>query len=139
MPIRSFKEGVPAEVDWVSGACLLVQRKAVEEVGLLDDAFFMYWEDADWCRRMWDGGWKVIYYPDAVVTHIAGESSRKNHIQASLEFHRSAHRLYKKHHPQIAGFWWPIIAGLLYLRFIMSTGFHYMKNIFANEWLKERP
>jgi GT2 family glycosyltransferase len=127
----------PATVDWVSGACMLVRRKAVEEVGFLDDAFFMYWEDADWCRRIWRNGWKVIYYPGAVVIHTAGESSRKNHLRASLEFHRSAFRLYRKHQPQTAGFWWPVIAGALYARFIMVSGIHLLRQL-TDLFLKER-
>ncbi len=119
----------PMAVDWVSGACMLVRRKAAESTGLLDRNFFMYWEDADWCRRMWNKGWKVIYYPGASVTHIAGESSRKNHIQASQEFHRSAYRLYRKHHPQIGKIWWPAITVALYLRFLIVTGLYLTRKI----------
>ena len=49
------------DVDWVSGACMLVRRKAIDDIGLMDEQFFMYWEDADWCRRMRHKGWKVVY------------------------------------------------------------------------------
>ncbi len=58
-----------AEVDWVSGACLLARRAMLEEVGLLDETFFMYYEETDLCRRAWDAGWKVIYFPDTTVLH----------------------------------------------------------------------
>ena len=54
------------EVDWVSGSCMLVRRQAIEAVGLLDEQFFMYWEDADWCRRMGQKGWKVMYAPNGI-------------------------------------------------------------------------
>ena len=117
----------PTTVDWVSGACMMIRRRAVEEVGLLDEAFFMYWEDADWCRRMWNRGWKVVYYPNASVIHTAGESSRKNHLQASLAFHQSAYRLYQKHSPQVAKIWWPVIAGALGIRFLLVTGNHFIR------------
>ena len=89
----------------------------------------MYWEDADWCRRMWNRGWKVVYYPNASVIHTAGESSRKNHLQASLAFHQSAYRLYQKHSPQVAKFWWPVIAGALGIRFLLVTGIHFIRRL----------
>ena len=123
------KQNMPTAVDWVSGACMLIRRKAVEEVGLLDDKFFMYWEDADWCRRMWKSGWKVIYYPDASVIHTAGESSRKNHMQSSMAFHQSAYRLYKKHSPNIAKYWWPVVAGALAVRFLIVIGIHFIQSL----------
>lgn len=131
------KNETPMAVDWVSGACMLVRRKAIESVGLLDSGFFMYWEDADWCRRMWNKGWEVTYYPGASVTHTAGESSRKNHIQASMEFHRSAYRLYKKHHPQMVKYGWPVIAVALASRFLLATGIHFIRR-FIDLFSKER-
>ena len=86
----------PMEVDWVSGACMVVKREAIEKVGGLDDRFFLYWEDADWCARMWESGWKVIYYPRAAVRHFTGASSRKRYLRSVFEFHKSAYRLYEK-------------------------------------------
>lgn len=64
---RDFPRTV--EVDWVSGACLLARRETLEEIGLLDEAFFMYCEETDLCRRAWDAGWKVAYFPQATVLH----------------------------------------------------------------------
>ncbi|MBT3367815.1 MAG: glycosyltransferase, partial [Nitrospina sp.] len=87
----------PMEVDWVSGACMLVRREAVNQVGLLDETFFMYWEDADWCRRMWQKGWKVVYFPRASVAHYVGVSSETNIFRSVLEFHRSIFHLFDKH------------------------------------------
>ncbi|MCF8127339.1 MAG: glycosyltransferase [Deltaproteobacteria bacterium] len=87
----------PMEVDWVSGACMLVRRDAINSVGPLDERFFMYWEDADWCRRMWRKGWKVIYFPEASMIHHVGVSSESNIFRSVLEFHRSIYRLFDKH------------------------------------------
>lgn len=87
----------PIEVDWVSGACMLINRNAIDNVGPLDERFFLYWEDADWCRRMWQKGWKVIYFPQAAVYHYTGGSSRKELISSILEFHKSAYKLFEKH------------------------------------------
>lgn len=94
-----IREKTPVKVDWVSGACMIVRRQAVYDVGMLDEKFFMYWEDADWCRRMGDKGWDVIYYPEASVIHFVGGSSEKNLIKSVIEFHKSVYYFYVKHHP----------------------------------------
>lgn len=91
------KGDAPLEVDWVSGACMVVRRKAIEDVGPLDERFFMYWEDADWCRRMWNHGWRVVYFPGASIYHYAGKSSDQNLFQSTIEFHKSAYRLFSKY------------------------------------------
>jgi GT2 family glycosyltransferase len=93
-----IQERTPVKVDWVSGACMMVRRQAVEDVGMLDENFFMYWEDADWCRRMGDKGWDVVYYPEASVIHCVGASSEKNLIKSVVEFHKSVYYFYDKHH-----------------------------------------
>jgi glycosyltransferase involved in cell wall biosynthesis len=96
--LTARSDGVtPMEVDWVSGACMLVRREAVNHVGPLDDKFFMYWEDADWCRRMWQKGWKVVYFPRSSVMHYVGVSSETNIFRSVFEFHRSIYRLFDKH------------------------------------------
>jgi hypothetical protein len=65
----------PREVDWVGGACFLVRRQAIAQVGLLDEAFFMYAEEMDWCYRMHRAGWLVYHHPGAEVVHVGGASS----------------------------------------------------------------
>lgn len=62
------------EVDWVSGACLMVRREVVERTGGFDEEYFLFVEDMDWCRRIRDAGWTVAYVPEAVVTHRIGVS-----------------------------------------------------------------
>ncbi|MCK5852876.1 glycosyltransferase family 2 protein [bacterium] len=88
----------PLTVDWVSGACMMVRRTAIEDVGLMDENFFMYWEDADWCRRMIHKEWKVVYYPGASIVHFSGKSSDHNLIQSVVAFHKSAYYLFKKYY-----------------------------------------
>ncbi len=87
----------PMEVDWVSGACMLVRREAIDQVGEFDCGFFMYWEDADWCRRMAHEGWRVVYFPGAAVLHHVGVSSEQNLPRSVIEFHKSAYYYFKKH------------------------------------------
>jgi hypothetical protein len=66
---------VPGPVDWVDGACLLIRREAVEQIGLLDEQYFLYAEELDWCRRAWGHGWQVFALPDVTVIHHQGQSS----------------------------------------------------------------
>jgi GT2 family glycosyltransferase/glycosyltransferase involved in cell wall biosynthesis len=98
--LTSRCDGVnPMEVDWVSGACMIVRRKAIAEVGVFDERFFMYWEDADWCQRMRDAGWKVVYFPRASVVHYVGGSSNQIVLKSQIAFHKSAYLLFEKHNP----------------------------------------
>lgn len=63
--------------DWVLGAAMLVRASAIETVGLMDERYFLYFEDVDWCKRFWHNGYKVVYFPDAIVYHYyPRESSR---------------------------------------------------------------
>lgn len=64
------------DVAWVSAACLLARREMIAEVGLLDEGFFMYYEDVDWCFRARQAGWRVVWVPEAVVAHELGGSAR---------------------------------------------------------------
>jgi len=86
-------------VDWLSGACLVARRAAVEQVGGMDEAFFMFNEDVDWCRRMHDAGWGVDYVHDAVVVHHIGASRKRTANRVILERHRGMIHYFRKHHP----------------------------------------
>jgi GT2 family glycosyltransferase len=106
----------PMEVDWVSGACILLRRSALEEVGYFDERFFIYWEDADLCRRMWQKGWKVVYFPQATVYHYVGGSSRLKPIRSILEFHKSVYRIFNKYNNPHLRFLNPFVLVALALR-----------------------
>jgi len=88
----------PMSVDWVSGACMFVRRKAIDDVGLFDEhLFFMYWEDADWCKRMWENGWKTVYFPRASIVHHVGCSSKTRPLRSIVEFHNSSYKIIRKY------------------------------------------
>jgi hypothetical protein len=84
-------------VDWVSGACMLVRRDALASVGGFDEGYFLYWEDADLCRRLRTAGWETRYMPGATAVHDVGQSSRNARGLANREFHRSAYRYFATH------------------------------------------
>lgn len=87
----------PVIVDWVSGACMLVRREAIEQVGLLDERFFLYFEDNDWCLRMRRAGWRIVYDPRFEVAHVGGASLPQRHQAASF-YYQSLIRFYEKHY-----------------------------------------
>jgi len=89
---------VPAEVDSVVGAFMMVRAEAARQVGLLDESFFMYGEDLDWAFRIKAAGWKVLYNPEVVVLHYKGASSRRNSRKAIVEFYRAMDVFYRKHY-----------------------------------------
>jgi N-acetylglucosaminyl-diphospho-decaprenol L-rhamnosyltransferase len=82
-------------VDWVSGACMIIPTERFRSVGMLDEGYFMYWEDADWCRRASTSGYSVVYDPALVVTHRQGASSRYRSAATTISFHRSALRYWR--------------------------------------------
>ena len=86
------------ETDWVSGAALLTRRETIESVGLFDEDFFMYAEDVDWCFRMKQAGWHVVYFPAASILHHIGRSTRKVVFRMTYERHKSMWRFYRKHY-----------------------------------------
>jgi GT2 family glycosyltransferase len=97
-------------VDWVSGACLLVRRRDAEAAGLLDERFFLYTEDVDFCHAIRKLGRKVLFTPVATVIHVRGRS-RASRPEASRQLYRRSHvAFYEKHYP----LWAPVLK--LYLR-----------------------
>jgi N-acetylglucosaminyl-diphospho-decaprenol L-rhamnosyltransferase len=77
-------------VDWVSGACFMARRRALEELGGFDESYFMYVEDLELCWRAHQAGWRVAYVPAAVVTHLQGASTARKPYRMLLSHHRSA-------------------------------------------------
>ena len=84
-------------VDWLSGACLLVRREAFLAAGGFDERFFMYWEDADLCRRLRGQGHSIRYVPGATAVHKVGQSSRTARRSSIRAFHQSAYLYYATH------------------------------------------
>lgn len=91
-----------SQVDWVMGACLMTRQPIVQQVGGLDEGYFMYSEELDWCRRIKAAGWQVVYLPTAQVTHFQGKSSDQVVAQRHIYFNRAKLRYYRKYHGRLA-------------------------------------
>jgi GT2 family glycosyltransferase len=82
----------------INGAFMLVRRAAMDEVGLFDEAYWMYGEDLDWCLRFSQRGWQVVYWPGATVTHVkAGISGTRRSMRVNFAFHHSMWIFFRKH------------------------------------------
>jgi N-acetylglucosaminyl-diphospho-decaprenol L-rhamnosyltransferase len=89
-----FDHDTARAADWLYGPVLLVRREAVEAVGPLDEDFFMFSEETDWCRRFWDAGWEVWFTPDAEFTHVGGATHGGRLFQENVRSHL---RFFAKH------------------------------------------
>jgi hypothetical protein len=93
-----FEGNQTADMDILVGCFSAVRRKAIDEVGLLDEQFYMYGDELDWCRRFREAGWRVVYHPEARTIHYGGGTSRKNPTRASLLQQDSILRYWNKYH-----------------------------------------
>jgi hypothetical protein len=104
----------PQAVDWLVGAALLIRRAAWEQVGPLDEGYFMYFEELDWCRRCRSAGWEIHYVPQALVIHHEGKSSGQVVVARTIRFQRSKVRYFGKY---FGAFWGEIIRLFLLVTF----------------------
>ena len=98
--------------DWVSGACLLVRRRDAEAVGLLDERYFLYAEDVDFCAAIRARGRAIRFTPDVTVVHRRGRSAATARAATDAAYRRSQMAFYEKHHPR----WTPVLRWYLRLR-----------------------
>jgi GT2 family glycosyltransferase len=96
--LKDVDRSQEGEVDWVSGSSLLAKREVFEKIGFLDEIFFMYVEDVDFCYRAKKSGFSVYYFPQVTVVHQVGASTRRRRISMEVEHHKSMYHFYRKHH-----------------------------------------
>jgi GT2 family glycosyltransferase len=94
----NLHEDEVGEVDCLTGAFMLMPKDVLNKIGLLDEDFFMYGEDIDLCYRIKDGGYKILYYPNAQIIHYKGGSSKKKRTKVIYDFHKAMWIFYKKHY-----------------------------------------
>lgn len=82
--MEDFDHKSAKEVDWVQGSAMMAKKEAIEKVGLMDSRFKMYFEDVDWCRRFWENGYKVVFFPGAEMYHYHGRGSAGEGVLKTL-------------------------------------------------------
>jgi GT2 family glycosyltransferase len=107
------------QVDWVSGALMLIRRETFDALGGFDERFFLYWEDADFCKRAAAAGWSTWYAPIVDVVHRTARASRHAPVRSLAAFHQSALRYYWKHGGWFARLFSPLVAFGLLVRFVI--------------------
>lgn len=114
------------DVDWVTGAALMARREAVEQVGPLDEGFFMYSEELDWCRRFREAGWRVAYLPTARIVHYIGKSSEQVLPARHIHFQTSKVRYFRKYYG-------PVVAEML--RLFLLANYLWQLGLEGAKWL----
>jgi len=101
--VQDQPDDAALDVDWVKGAALMARREAIEQVGLMDEGYFMYSEELDWCKRFKDADWRVVYLPAAQIVHYGGKSSDQVVTSRHIYFQTSKVRYFHKHHGRFVG------------------------------------
>jgi len=120
--MAEIRAAVTTPVDWVSGACFLARRDALEELGGFDEGYFMYVEDVDLCWRAHRAGWGVAYVPEAEVTHLQGVSTAHRPYRMLLAHHQSAFRFASRTTTGARRLVLPAVALVLAVRLALATG-----------------
>jgi GT2 family glycosyltransferase len=116
-------------VDGVSGSCMLVRREVINDIGYLDELFFAYQEDADYCLRSRKAGWQICYYPEAHITHFGGQGgSRVQPYRSILAWHKSYFLFYRKH---FAAEYFFLLNWLYYAAMVLKLLFVLFRNILS--------
>ncbi|MGQ9682987.1 MAG: glycosyltransferase family 2 protein [Anaerolineae bacterium] len=103
-PRRLYRRGAPFAIDHPLGAALMVRREAAVQVGLLDEGFFMYCEEIDWCRRLKKAGWRIYCVPRAEIVHYGAQSTQQSREAMFVALWRSRYRLFAKHEGRLYRF-----------------------------------
>ena len=94
-PSKRYAHKEPLEVESVIGACMLVRKKAMDEVGMFDERYFFFFEETDWACQMRPAGWKIYHVPSALIYHLQGQSVGRN-VRSRIEFYRSRYKFFNK-------------------------------------------
>jgi GT2 family glycosyltransferase len=120
--MRDVEQGVTTEVEWMSGACMMATRAVLEQVGGMDEAYFMYSEELDWCRRIHQAGWRIVHLPAAQVVHHEGKSSEQAVTARHINFQRAKLRYFRKYHGRPAAHVLRFFLLLIYLWQLLLEG-----------------
>ena len=99
------------EVDVIMGAFMMVRKSVIEQVGMMDESFFMYSEEVDWCYRFKAAGWKVYFTPEVETVHIWGGSSKAVKVETLIRLYRARVQFFRKHYGRLTAFLYKIVLG----------------------------
>jgi GT2 family glycosyltransferase len=111
---REYKD--PIEVDSCIGACLMVRKKTIDQVGFLDEDYFFFFEETDWARRIKQSGWKIYFVPIARIVHLQGQSVGHD-IRSRILYYTSRYTYFKKWHPNH----YPLIRRIIFIRLLINA------------------
>lgn len=97
-PGKDVRFDHPVEVESIIGACMVVSRGAIDRVGLLDESYFFFFEETDWCLLMKKDGWRVMFHPQAYIYHLQGQTAKKSLVTARIEYWKSRYTFFRKHY-----------------------------------------
>lgn len=126
-PMDSWSEEVAREVDVLMGACLLIRRKALDQVGLLDEEFFVYSEEVDLCTRIRNFGWRISWLPTVKVLHLGGQSTQQVQQEMFLQLYKGKIQYFRKHHSAIEVWLYKFVLFLATLVRLVLTPFAYLE------------
>jgi GT2 family glycosyltransferase len=122
----------PIEVEAISGACMLVKRDVMEDVGLWDEGYFLHCEDLDWCMRFRQKGWKILFVPDARISHALGACSQSRRVFVEWHKHKGMLRFYRKFfRHQYPGVLMGLVVAGVWLRFGSAVVYLTARRVFA--------
>ncbi|PID85069.1 MAG: glycosyl transferase [Chloroflexi bacterium] len=131
---RYYAEDLPDDatndVDWVVGACMLLPTQVVAAVGGMDEAYFMYSEELDWCRRIKDSGWRVVYYPEAKIIHLVGQSSDQAVVARHINFQQAKLRYFRKFNGRLPA---SLLRLFLLLNYVWQLSLEGLKGILGHK------
>jgi hypothetical protein len=113
-------------VDFVSGCSMLIRREVIKEIGMLDEKFFLYMEDIDYCKRIKQTKWKVLFFPYATIVHIGGQSSNGMFRSYNPETYKSVLYYFYKHHSKGKLL---LVKGIIILALICKVGCLWIANL----------
>ena len=136
-PSKRYIHKSPVEIESAIGACILVRKKAMNDIGVFDERYFFFFEETDWACRMRSAGWKIYHVPSAVIYHLQGKSVGES-IRSRMEFYRSRYQFFQKYKNQTYVF---IIYCIIIVRLIinwLSTLLGNLLTAFLNRRLREK-
>ena len=119
-----------ADVDWITGACIMGPRVVYERMGGLDEGYYMYSEELDWCRRIKDAGWRVVYFPRAQVIHHSAQSSEQAVTARHINFQRAKLRYYRKYHGRMSA---SVLRLFLLANYAWQLALEWLKGLFGSK------